>query len=158
MESIPIATHRATAGLLIDVTLRQSPPALTLLLRTSFSTESEIHSSGGFGSVRRLRSLRRISFSFFVIRSSWNKCCIQEEPLFPIDSFPGLCQNASVDGLDRPRFKTRRPSQPAVKVCLRIPASWSSARKRPATRLVARSSPHAFATGKVSVRLEHRLG
>src|ERR1700757_1982224 len=78
MESIPIATHRATAGLLIDVTLRQSPPVLTLLLRTSFFTESEIHSSGGFGSVRRLRSLRRISFSVFVIRSRWSKCCFQE--------------------------------------------------------------------------------
>src|SRR5271166_4016620 len=55
-----------------------SPPVLTLRLRTSFSTESEIHSSGGLGSVRRLRSLRRISFSFFVIRSSWSKCCFQE--------------------------------------------------------------------------------
>src|SRR5271165_3366310 len=55
-----------------------SPPVLTLLLRTSFSTEREIHSSGGFGSVRRLRSLRRISFSVFVTRSRRSKCCFQE--------------------------------------------------------------------------------
>src|SRR6266478_9113457 len=62
---------------LIEVTWWQSP-VLTLLLRTSFSKEREIHSSGGFGSVRRLRSFRRTSFSFFVIRSRWSKCCFQE--------------------------------------------------------------------------------
>ena len=57
---------------------RWQSPILTLLLRTSFSKEREIHSSGGFGSVRRLRSFRRTSCSSFVIRSRWSKCCFQE--------------------------------------------------------------------------------
>ncbi len=71
-----------------------SPPVLTLLLRTSFSTESEIHSSGGFGSDRRLRSLAITSFSFFVIRSRWSKCCFQEGTTISIRNLFGCFKSS----------------------------------------------------------------
>src|SRR5258708_25288254 len=51
---------------------------LTLFLRTSLSTEREIHSSGGFGSMRMLRSLSITSFSFLVSRSRCSTCSFQE--------------------------------------------------------------------------------
>ena len=80
-------------GLLIDVT-GGSPPVLTLLLRTSFSTERETHSSGGFGSVRRLRSFRRTSFSFFVICSRWSRCCFQEGTTISIRNLFGCFKSS----------------------------------------------------------------
>src|SRR5260221_10288004 len=54
------------------------PLDLTLFLRTSLSTERDIHSSGGFGSMRRLRSLSITSFSFLVSRSRCSTCSFQE--------------------------------------------------------------------------------
>src|SRR5271165_5552001 len=52
--------------------------ARTFFLRTSLSTERKIHSSAGFGSTRKPRSLSMTSFSFFVNRSLCNRCCFQE--------------------------------------------------------------------------------
>src|SRR5260221_11950178 len=54
------------------------PLDLTVFLRTSLTTERDIHSSGGFGSMRRLRSLSITSFSFLVSRSRCSTCSFQE--------------------------------------------------------------------------------
>src|SRR4029077_11022960 len=106
-----------------------SPPVLTLLLSTSFSTESEIHSSGGFGSVRRLRSLRRTSFSVFVIRSRWSKCCFHEGTTISIRNLFGWFRSSYKCHLLVPfRKKIIRASRiNSTHSFRRVGSTWNSA-------------------------------
>src|SRR5262249_5698449 len=115
-------------SLLIDVT-RGDPVALTVLLRTSFSTEREIHSSGGFGSVLIPRSLRRTSFSFFVIRSLWSKCCFQEATTTSIRNLFGCFRSSYKCHLYAPfRKKISRASRiNSMHSCRRVGSTLNSA-------------------------------
>src|SRR5258707_10005927 len=100
-----------------------------LFLRTSLSTEREIHSSGGFGSMRKPRSLSITSVSFLVNRSRWSKCSFQEGATTSIRNLFGWFRSSYKCHLYAPfRKKISRASRINLMHSIRRAAStWNSA-------------------------------
>jgi len=101
----------ATAFWLIDRCNLVAVPLSNPLVENSFSTEREIHSSGGFGSVQTAKLQKNI-LSLFVIRSRWSKCCFQEGTTISIRNLFGCFKSSYKCHLSAPfRKKIRRASR-----------------------------------------------